>query len=268
MNKFTRRETRTQAISLVWWQCRILEHKRLKIGCNRHHIDKVCLNNLIKLHFFRLFSINYLKFTNLLLVFYILLISFYSFQMVKWIWGDICISNEIHLLPSSTKTTSTIALYGMSTIWVHIQFCPQSGGLLSPLQKTSWSISSIWESGGEDGNVNDISSMRLITWSPPVAAETKLKILQNILIWAIIMICNPLYFITIWKKKRQKGTNPKRWYSLLKGAWTTQLICNFNMWGLLGLGEKKIDEDFSGRKFSERSTCRRGFVSSKMLVFT
>ena len=61
-------------------------------------------------------------------------------------------------LPSSTRTTSTIALCGMSTLCVHIQLAPQSAGLLSPLQNCSGGISSICDKGGEGGNVKEISS--------------------------------------------------------------------------------------------------------------
>lgn len=69
-------------------------------------------------------------------------------------------------VPSSTSTTSTMALWGMSTLWVHMQLAPQSAGLLSPLQNCSGGISSIWESGGAGGKVKDISSTKEMTWSP------------------------------------------------------------------------------------------------------
>lgn len=74
-------------------------------------------------------------------------------------------TNAWHI-PSSTRTTSTTALCGISTWCVHMQLAPQSAGLLSPLQNCSGGMSSICESGGAGGNVNEISSTREITWSP------------------------------------------------------------------------------------------------------
>lgn len=66
-----------------------------------------------------------------------------------------------------------MALNGMSTLWVHMQFAPQSAGLLSPLQNCSGGISSICDKRGDGGNVKDISSTKDITWSPVGATETK-----------------------------------------------------------------------------------------------
>jgi len=73
---------------------------------------------------------------------------------------------NIITIPSSTRTTSTTALYGISTWCVHMQLAPQSAGLLSPLQNCSGGMSLSCESGGAGGNVNEISSTREITWSP------------------------------------------------------------------------------------------------------
>lgn len=56
-----------------------------------------------------------------------------------------------------------MALYGMSTLCVHMQLAPQSAGLLSPLQNCSGGMSSICESGGDGGNVKEISSTSDIT---------------------------------------------------------------------------------------------------------
>jgi len=89
-------------------------------------------------------------------------------------------------LPSSTRTTSTTALCGMSTWCVHMQLAPQSAGLLSPLQNCSGGMSSICESGGAGGNVNEISSTREITWSPVGATvnnKTWLLILEENCVW-------------------------------------------------------------------------------------
>lgn len=55
-------------------------------------------------------------------------------------------------VPSSTKTTSTIAFSGMSTVCVHIQLAPQSGGRLSPLQNCSDGMSLICDSIGDGGD--------------------------------------------------------------------------------------------------------------------
>lgn len=54
--------------------------------------------------------------------------------------------------PSSTKTTSTIAFNGMSTVCVHMQLAPQFGGRLSPLQNCSAGMSFIWDSIGDGGD--------------------------------------------------------------------------------------------------------------------
>lgn len=64
-----------------------------------------------------------------------------------------------------------MALSGMSIVCVHMQFGPQSGGLLSPLQNCSGGISSICDRGGAGGDLYDISSIKLITWSPPGATK-------------------------------------------------------------------------------------------------
>lgn len=78
---------------------------------------------------------------------------------------------------SSTRTTSTMAFNGMSTLWVHMQLGPQSGGRLSPLQNWLWSMSSYWERIGAGGDTYDISSTKLIRWSPPGATVGKRKCL-------------------------------------------------------------------------------------------
>lgn len=56
-----------------------------------------------------------------------------------------------------------MAFKGISTLCVHIQFCPQSGGRLSPLQNCSGGISSICDNGGAGGDTYEISSTKLIT---------------------------------------------------------------------------------------------------------
>lgn len=71
--------------------------------------------------------------------------------------------NENLNLPSSTSTTSTMALSGMSTLWVHMQLGPQSAGRLSPLQNCSGSMSSYCDISGAGGDRYEISSMREIT---------------------------------------------------------------------------------------------------------
>lgn len=70
---------------------------------------------------------------------------------------------------SSTRTTSTMAFRGISTLWVHMQLGPQSAGRLSPLQNWLWSMSSYWDKIGAGGETYEISSTRLIRWSPPGA---------------------------------------------------------------------------------------------------
>ena len=62
-----------------------------------------------------------------------------------------------------------IAFSGMSTVWVHMQFCAQFGGRLSPLQSCSGGTSSICERSGAGAETYEISSMSDIKWSPPGA---------------------------------------------------------------------------------------------------
>lgn len=82
------------------------------------------------------------------------------------------------VLPSSTNTTSTIAFNGMSTVCVHIQFSPQSGGRLSPLQNCSGGMSCNCEIIGAGGDTYEISSISEIKWSPPGATRNRLYILD------------------------------------------------------------------------------------------
>lgn len=79
-------------------------------------------------------------------------------------------------LPSSTKTISTIAFNGMSTVCVHMQFMPQFGGRLSPLQNCSGGMSCSCESNGDGADTYDISSISDIKWSPPGATKKRLYV--------------------------------------------------------------------------------------------
>lgn len=76
------------------------------------------------------------------------------------------IKDKKNILPSSTNTISTIAFNGISILWVHMQFGPQSAGRLSPLQNCSGLISSYCEMSGAGADRYDISSMSEMTWSP------------------------------------------------------------------------------------------------------
>lgn len=66
------------------------------------------------------------------------------------------------IIPSSTNTTSTIAFNGISTVCVHIQFKPQFGGRLSPLQNCSGGMSWICDNIGAGGDTYEISSINEI----------------------------------------------------------------------------------------------------------
>lgn len=55
---------------------------------------------------------------------------------------------------------------GTSIMCVQRQSTGQSAGLLSPLQNSSGDSSCICESGGAGGELYDISSTKLMTWSP------------------------------------------------------------------------------------------------------
>lgn len=64
----------------------------------------------------------------------------------------------------------------MSMTWVHMQFSPQSAGLLSPLQNCSGSISLYCDSNGAGGDMYDISSIKLIICAPFGATVNEKKV--------------------------------------------------------------------------------------------
>ena len=69
-------------------------------------------------------------------------------------------------VPWSIRMISTIVLYGMSTLCVHMQLAPQLAGLFSPLQNCSGGMSSICEISGADGKVKEISFTRDVKMIP------------------------------------------------------------------------------------------------------
>uniref|UniRef100_A0A1B0AMH4 Uncharacterized protein n=1 Tax=Glossina palpalis gambiensis TaxID=67801 RepID=A0A1B0AMH4_9MUSC len=62
-----------------------------------------------------------------------------------------------------SATTSTTAFNGISILWVHMQFGPQSAGLLSPLQNCSGLISLYCDVNGAGADKYEISSIKEIT---------------------------------------------------------------------------------------------------------
>lgn len=120
----------------------------------------------------------------------------------------ICKRSILHFknLPSSTSTTSTTAFSGISTLCVHIQFCPQLLGLLSPLQNCSGFMSSYCERGGAGAAIYEISSIKLSRWSPFGATIAKRKkMIKFTLLFIYFLVSVPKYLSYVFGANRFSG---------------------------------------------------------------